>query len=233
MNPMLSAHNATCSRVIGGQPTEVHDLTVELAPGSLNIVFGPAGSGKNLMLRLLALMERTDRGEISVQEESTGDWPDAKRTDFRARQFGFVFEAPFLLPSFTVLENIAMPFFKLTAAPPEEAREQMKRVLNFVGIPDYSDSSTVGLPPWVQLRVALGRALVNNPIALFVENLDTMLRDDELIAYLELLAGTRKAFGCTVLVTALSRDLAAFGDRAIEMAGGRIVRDWKPQGLLS
>ncbi|MEI6351041.1 MAG: ATP-binding cassette domain-containing protein [Verrucomicrobiota bacterium] len=232
MDSTLFASDVSCSRVVAGQPVRVNELTLGLEPGSLNILFGPVEGGRNLVLRLLALMEQPDQGEISFQGESTQAWTEEQRTDFRSRKFGFVFEAPFLLPSFTVLENIAMPLFKLTGAPPEEAREQMDRILGFVGLSDYATSAPTDLPLWAQLRVALARALVTGPVALFVKNLDSFLREDELISFLELLAGVRRAFGTCVLVSAHHADLTSFGTRALEMAEGRIVRDWKPAGLL-
>ena len=233
MDSILSASNVCCSRTVAGQAVHVHELTVGFQPGTLNIVFGPVEGGRNLLLRLLALMERPDEGEIFLQGESTQDWTEEQRTDIRSRKFGFVFEAPFLLPSFTVLENIAMPLFKLTGAPPEEAREQMDRILGFVGLSDFASSAPTELPLWAQLRVALARALVTRPVALLVKNLDSMLRDDELISFLELLAGVRRTFGSCVLVSAHHSDLSSFGDRALEMAKGRIVHEWKPGGLLS
>ncbi len=213
--------------------SQVLEATAAFERATLNLIFGNKGSGKNLLLRLLGLMEKPDRGEIVLLGKSTRDWPDTERTEVRSRHFGFVFESPFLLPSFNVVENIAMPLFKLTGATPETAREHTTRVLEFAGLQHCSEASVEALPLWAQLRVSLARALITEPMALFVENLDTALRDDELINFLELLAAARRVFGCCIVVTAACRDLAAFGNRALEIEEGRIVRDWTPGGLLS
>ncbi len=233
MNFPLEARNVNCSRAIGAETTQLLDATVAFEPATLNILFGAKGCGKNLLLRLLGLIERPDRGEVLILGKTTQAWTEEQCTEVRSKHFGFVFEAPFLLPSFNVIENIAMPLFKLMGVPPEEAREHTTRVLDFVGMAHCAEAATETLPLWAQLRVSLARALVTTPVALFVENLDVALSDDELISFLELLATARRVFGCTVLVTATSRDLAPFGGRALEFAEGRIVRDWNPGGLLS
>ncbi len=229
----LVARNVTCSRVLGIQTLQVTGVSVEFEPRTLNIVIGDSQSGKDLLLKVLALMEAPDSGEVVLAGQSTLDWPEAKRAEVRSENFGFVFEAPFLLPSFNVMENIAMPLFKLTGLSPEEAREHTERMLEFVGMADCAECTFDQLPLWAQARVALARALVTQPVALFVENLDKMLRNDELILFLELLGVAQKAFGCCVIVTTNSKDLAAYGTRALELAEGRIVRDWTPNRMIS
>ena len=229
----LLARNVSCSRTLGCESEQLAAVTLGFEPASLNLLFGGPGSGRNLLLRLLGLIERPDSGEILVTGESTRDWTDAQCADLRNHHFGFVFEAPLLLPSFNVAENIAMPFFKLTEATPEQAREETHRVLDHVGMAEYADSAIEALPLWAQQRVALARALVTHPQAVFVENIDCLARDSELISLLELLAATRRSLGCCIIATAASRDLVHFSTRAVEMAAGRIVRDWHPGGLLS
>ena len=233
MNPPLMLRKVTCSRILGSLPTRVTDLTVEFEPGTLNVLFGGPGCGKNLLLRLLALMEAPDEGDVILRGDSTRGWSDAQRLEWRSHHFGFVFEAPFLLPSFNVIENIAMPLFKLTGVPPEEAREHTDRVLDFIEMRQYAESYTEQLPLWAQLRISLARALIIKPLALFVENVDGVLKNDELIAFLNVLSAARRNFGCCVLVTACSGDVAAFGTRCLEMAEGRVLRDWTPGGLFS
>ncbi|MCX6968307.1 MAG: ATP-binding cassette domain-containing protein [Verrucomicrobia bacterium] len=229
----LLARNITFSRTVSGAPEQLHAMTLGFEPASLHLLFGGPGSGRNLLLRLLGLLERPASGEIVITGESTRDWTEAQCTDFRSRYFGFVFEAPLLLPSFNVVENIATPYFKLTEATPEQAREETHRVLEHVGLKDYAGSAIEALPLWAQQRVALARALITRPQAIFVENIDSFARDGELISLLELLSATRRSLGCCIIATAASRDLVYFANRAVEMAEGRIVRDWRPGGLLS
>jgi len=229
----LLARNVSFSRTTGSETVRLSDVTLGFESASLNLLFGGHGSGRNLLLRLLGLLERPDAGEILIGGQSTSDWTEAQCASLRSRHFGFIFEAPLLLPTFNVAENIAMPLFKLTEATPQQAREETHRVLEHVGLADFGDSDIEALPLWVQQRVALARALVTQPQALFVEDLDTLSRDGDLISLLELLAATRRSFGCCIIATAASRDLVRFANRAVEMVEGRVVRDWQPGGLRS
>ena len=229
----LMARNVCCSRNTGSELELVDGVTLGFEPATLNLVFGKAGSGRNLLLRLLGLVERPDSGEIVITGESTCDWNSAQCAEMRDRHFGFVFEAPLLLPTFNVAENIATPLFKLTEATPDQAREETHRVLAHVGMSDYADAAVESLPLWAQQRVAIARALVMHPHALFVENIDSLSRDNHLLALLELLAATKRSLGCCIIATAASHDLVHFANRAVEMASGRVVRDWHPGGLLS
>ena len=228
----LLARNVCCSRTLGSAPERVDAVSLALEPAAIHLLWGGPGSGRNLLLRLLGLLEQPDSGEIVVEGESTRDWSEAQCAAERSRRFGFLFEAPLLIPSLNVAENIAVPYFKLTDAAPEQAREATHRVLAHVGLGDHADSAVQALPLWAQQRVALARALVLHPQALFVENIDLLFRDGELISMLELLAATRDALGCCIVATAASRDLVHFANRAVEMAAGRIVGDVHPGGLI-
>lgn len=232
MDSLLARH-LSASRPTASGPEQVVDVTLGFEPASLNVIFGGPCSGRNLLLRLLGLLERPEAGEILVGGESTREWTEAQCASVRSRHFGFVFEAPLLLPSFNVAENIAMPLFKLTEASPQQAREETHRVLAHVGMADYGESTVDALPLWAQQRVALARALVLHPQTLIVENLDRLSHDGDLISLLELLNITRRTLGCCIVATAASRDLVHFGTRAVEMAEGRVVKDWQPGGLLS
>lgn len=229
----LLARNVTASRSTGSAPERIEGLTLGFEPATLNLLFGPPESGRNLLLRLLGLLERPEAGEIVVTGASTQGWDAAQCAYLRNRHFGFVFETPLLLPAFNVAENIAMPFFKSTESNPEEAREATRRVLALVGMEEEAGTDVEELTEEAQQRVALARALVLRPQALFVENLDTLARDSALIGLLDLLATTRHSEGCCIIATARSTDLVRFADRAVEMAAGAVVRDWRPGSLLS
>lgn len=227
----VSALNVSGSNPAGEPVERVCGVSLGFEPASLNLLYGGAGSGCGLLWRYLGLLERPASGEIFITGQSTQGWSDAECIETRSRHFGFIFEAPLLVPSFNVAENVALPFFKLTQAAPGQVREATVRVLEHVGLADAAEESVEALPLWAQMRVALARALVLHPQAIFVEAIDTLLRDRELISILELLSATRRTLGCCIVATAAHADVAHFATRAVEMAGGRVVRDWKPGGL--
>ncbi len=229
----LELCRATGSRTLGGETAQLHEATLAFEPATLNLLFGPRHCGKNVLLRLLGLLETPLSGEVCVLGRSTAGWSEADRTEVRSRHFGFVFESPFLLPSFNVVENVAMPYFKLTGEAPDKAREQTDRALSFVGMQECAEAAVESLSLEAQWRVSLARALVTSPLALFVENIDHTLRDDALIHFLELLSAVRRVYNCCVVVSATARDLSAFCTRAVELEAGHIIHDWQPGGLLS
>lgn len=233
MPSTLVARNVSCSRVSGAETEQILDLNVAFEPATLNLLLGPAQGGKALLLRLLGLLAEPSRGSIEALQQSTEGWSETERREFRNRHFGFVFESPFLLPSFSVVENIAMPFFKLTNADPQTARDRTREVLRFTGLGQCEEIEADKLPLPLQLRVSLARALVSGPSAILIENLDRFLREEELVCFLELLASVRHTYGCCLIVTGTARDLAPFANRALEISDGRITRDWNPGGLLS
>lgn len=233
MPPTLVARNISCSRVCGAETEQIVDLSVAFEPATLNLLFGPEHGGKALLLRVLGLLQEPSRGEVTVLKQSTDGWDETQRREFRNRHFGFVFQSPFLLPSFTVVENIAMPLLKLTGAGPEQARQLTRGLLALTGLTPCEQIEADRLPLALQLRVAVARALAVKPAVIFVENLDSFLRNEELISFLELLAAVRQRFQCCLIATASSRELAPYANRAIEIADGRIARDWNPGGLLA
>jgi lipoprotein-releasing system ATP-binding protein len=136
---------------------------------------------------LLGLLEAPDSGEVWFEGQPTAQMTDDSRAALRTRKCGYVFASPFLLSAFTVLENIAMPIFKVCQLNPEQARDRTEDLMEFTGLGDLASAHEVPQP--LRHRVALARALASQPTALFVENLDTLLPDSELEPFRDLLHG--------------------------------------------
>src|SRR5688572_6865236 len=92
----------------------VHGFDAAFAAGRFHLLRGPAGCGKNLILRWLGLLQPTEDGDVFVEGSATRELSEETRADLRTQRFGFVFTAPFLLNTFTVIENVAMPLFKVS-----------------------------------------------------------------------------------------------------------------------
>jgi lipoprotein-releasing system ATP-binding protein len=201
------------------------DLSLTIEPGGLNLLTGDDGCGKNLLLRIFGLLERPQRGEVFFQGAPTTELGDDARTDVRNRRFGYVFSAPFLLGSFSAIENVAMPLFRIARVDPLAARVRSEALLDFVGLGHASKSRVDELPPCQQLRVALARSLVNEPAALFVEDLDRDERTDASGSFTALLRQTASRFGATVVATARRDFCPGEHDRRIVLAAGRVESD--------
>jgi lipoprotein-releasing system ATP-binding protein len=178
-----------------------------------------------MLLRLLGLLESPDAGDVILSGVPVGSLTAESQADLRARRFGFVFAAPFLLSSFTVIENVAMPLFKISQVSPEEARRRTEEILAFVGLGDVAEASVDDLSTDAQYRAALARSLVHAPPILLVEELDNALAGDELCRFTDLLRRASGEFGATVVATASPALPCKPSDRILEIAGGLIQRD--------
>lgn len=201
----------------------MRDLSLAIEPRTFNVLNGPHGSGKNLLLRLLGLLETPDAGEIFLHDAPTRRLDAQVRAGIRNQHFGFMFADPFLLPSLSVLENIAMPLLKISASSTDEAHSRTAALLRFVELPEHGGRLVESLGNAERQRVSLARALVNQPEMLLVENLDESLSGTELESFWELLRRVIGEFGITVLSTAAAS--ASTSSRVIEMTRGGIARD--------
>lgn len=226
----IAAREVICSRP--GQvpaPGRVSGVCAEFGPGPAALVFGPPGAGKSLLLRVLGLMERPDSGDVELDGQPTRALDEASRAGIRSQRFGYVFGAPHLLPSLNVIENIAVPLFKVHGVNPAEARERTEALLARAGIPGVSGKAPDALGRSESLRVALVRALVHGPDALLVELLGQDTDPGEQADFAALAA--EMARGITMVVAASSDALAPLFARALRMEGGRILEDQKRENL--
>jgi len=203
----------------------VRVLTATFAPGRFHILRGPTGGGKAVLLRLLGLLQAPEAGELFVLGSPTRALREDVRAELRTQRFGFVFSAPFLLSSFSVIENVAMPLFKVSQVTPEEARRRTETLLAFVGLAESAEATVEELSPLAQYRVAVARGLINEPSFLLVENLDGALAGGDLHAFVELLHRVGEAFGTTIIATASPALPLLWPHRVLDIADGVINGD--------
>ncbi len=194
-----------------------------IAPrGHLTVLRGGHASGKELLLRLLGLLEMADEGDVLVRGSSFSELSDSARAELRRHHFGYLFAAPFLLPAFTVIENVVMPMFKLLDSEPAEARQRAEELLAFVGVSQYEQERAGDLPHFKQRCVALARALATNPEVLIVEELDSDLQVDQHRHFSRLLRTACQQWGTTVIASVSPQWLAAVGDHVYEVSRGQL-----------
>lgn len=200
-------------------------ISTAFSTGRLHILRGANGSGKTALFRFAGLLEHPAEGEVSINGSATCGLTEEVRTELRTQRLGFAFAAPFLLSSFSVIENVAMPLFKISQVDPDEARRRTEAILEFVGLATSVEARVEDLEPPAQYRVAIARGLVNEPAALLVEELDGVLAGTELEEFADLLRKAAATFGTAIIATA-SPDLKTQpGDRVLEISNGVIARD--------
>jgi ABC-type lipoprotein export system ATPase subunit len=221
-HPPLELRGITCIR---NEDAPLREITLSFAAACFHVVLGEPRSGKHVLLRLLGLLESPDAGDVILSGIPVRSPTAESQADLRARRFGFVFAAPFLLSSFTVIENVAMPLFKVSQVSPEEARRRTEAILAFVGLGPFAEASVDDLSIDAQYRAALARGLVHEPPILLVEELDHTLAGDELCRFTDLLRRASGEFGVTVVATASPALACKPSDRIIEIAGGVVQRN--------
>jgi ABC-type lipoprotein export system ATPase subunit len=205
--------------------TGVSGISTTFAGGRLHLLRGTPEGGKAALWRFAGLLERPAAGEVFIHGGSTESMSEEARTELRTQRFGFVFAVPFLLSSFSVIENVAMPLFKISHVGPEEARRRTEALLDFVGLDECAEMVVDELSPLAQYQVAVARGLVNEPAALLIENLDGVLAGTELSTHLELLRNVASAFGTAIIATASPDLKPGIGDRVLDVIDGAIARD--------
>jgi len=205
--------------------TAVNGISTTFSAGRLHILRGAADSGKTALFRFAGLLESPAEGEVLVSGAATHGLNEDARTEIRTQRLGFVFAAPFLLGSFSVIENVAMPLFKISQVDPDEARRRTESLLEFVGLSEAMKAQVDELAPAAQYHVSIARGLINTPVALLVENLDGVLAGQELEDFTEMLRKAAAAFGPAIVATA-SPDMKALpADRVLDIEHGGIARD--------
>lgn len=200
------------------------DITLDLYPGEIVAMVGSSGSGKSTLLHIAGLLERPSEGEILLNGVSTWKLNDQKRTAIRLNQVGFVYQFHHLLPEFTALENVMMPQI-IQMKNKKGATDKALKLLTSLGLKDRATHRPSRLSGGEQQRVAVLRALVNDPQILFADeptgNLDetsAKMVFDELIA----LVRQRKI---AALIATHDLSLAKKMDRIVHLRHGVLKED--------
>ncbi|WP_369125351.1 ABC transporter ATP-binding protein [Catenulispora pinisilvae] len=199
-------------------------VSLGLPYGTFTAVMGPSGSGKSTLLNCASGLERADSGRIVIggQELDTSD--ETAATRFRRGRIGFVFQAFNLLPTLTVWQNVLLPArIAGTAVDKRRARALLERV----GLADRLNHRPAELSGGQQQRVAIARAIVNRPALLFADEPTGALDSARAAEVLMLLGESVREFGQTVVMVTHDPVAAAYADRVLFLADGRIVEEMR------
>jgi len=220
---VVVAHELT--RVFGKGETAVHALrgvSLGVEPAKLTAVMGPSGSGKSTLMHLLAALDEPSGGYVTIAGTRLGELSDTQVTRLRREHIGFIFQFFNLLPMLTAEENIALPL-TLGGQKPDPAFFQ--DLLDKVGLQDRLTHRPSELSGGQQQRVAIARALVSRPSVVFADeptgNLDSRTGAD----ILDLLRGSVKDYGQTLVMVTHDARAAATADRILFLADGLIVKE--------
>lgn len=190
--------------------------------GEIVSIVGPSGSGKSTLLHILGTLDKPDRGEVFLHQTNITILNGNKLAGFRNRHIGFVFQFHHLLPEFSALENVCIPGW-LGSKTKNEIKERAEQLLNLLGLSERFENKPNQLSGGEQQRVAVARALINQPDIVLADeptgNLDTANAKELHQLFFDL----RKKFNQTFLIVTHNEELAHLSDRTLTMKDGKII----------
>jgi ABC-type lipoprotein export system ATPase subunit len=201
----------------------VEEIDLSIDRGQFVIITGRSGSGKTTLLNLVSGLTRPTAGEVLLEDAAVWRLPDAEQSQLRNRRLGFVFQFPSLMPTLTSLENVMLPTIMEPAEQKAAIRERAEHLLRQVGLADKLDAYPRQLSGGQQQRVVIARSLINEPDLLLADEPTSDLDEKTEHEIMALIQQIHEEMDFTILLVTHSRELAAFGNRALRMAAGRIV----------
>ena len=196
-------------------------LDLIIYKGEVVSIVGPSGAGKTTLLQIMGTLDKADGGQVWIDGTEVGKLGEKELSAFRNRRIGFVFQFHQLLPEFTALENVMMPAL-IGGMHHTEARRKAKEMLALLGLADREEHKPAELSGGEKQRVAVARALMNDPAVIFADEPSGSLDSRNKEELHQLFFDLRNRLGQTFVIVTHDESLAQLTDRTIHMVDGRI-----------
>ena len=196
------------------------DLTVN--KGEVACIIGASGAGKSTLLQIIGTLEKADKGQIFIDNQDINKLNSKNLAAFRNKKIGFVFQFHHLLPEFTALENICIPAY-IAGISKKEATEKAMQLLDYLNLTDRKDHKPSMLSGGEQQRIAVARALINDPAIILADEPSGNLDSQSAKELHELFFNLRNRTGQTFIIVTHNPQLAEMADRTVTMKDGAIV----------
>ena len=197
-------------------------VNVIIRKGEVISIVGASGAGKTTLLHILGTLDKADQGQLEINGTRISGLSDKKLAEFRNRNIGFVFQFHHLLPEFTALENVCIPAF-IAGTSKQKAEEKAKELLAYLGLGQRMDHKPSALSGGEQQRVAVARALINDPAVVLADEPSGNLDSGNARELHQLFFSLREKFNQTFIIVTHNEELADMADRKLVMIDGNIV----------
>ncbi|MBL7928123.1 MAG: ABC transporter ATP-binding protein [Bacteroidia bacterium] len=205
-----------------GRLQVLNGISIEISKGEIISIVGPSGAGKSTLLQLIGTLDKPDSGCIFIGVSEVGKMNAKQLAAFRNRKIGFIFQFHHLLPEFTAIENVMMPAL-IAGLNKTDSWQQAKKLLDKLGLSARMEHKPSELSGGEQQRVAVARALINNPEVVLADEPSGNLDTENAKSLHNLFFDLRKNTGQTFIIVTHNEELAEMADRKLEMRDGRIL----------
>ena len=214
---MITATNINKSY---GQLHVLRDISLEIRQGEVVSIVGPSGAGKTTLLQILGTLDCPDSGTLRYGDTEVSKLKEKELARFRNEHIGFVFQAHHLLPEFTALENVCIPAL-IRGVPMKEASARAMELLAFMKVDHRASHKPQAMSGGEQQRVAVARALMNQPLAVLADEPSGNLDSQHARELHELFFRLREQYHQTFVIVTHNEELAAMADRKITIIDGK------------
>ena len=214
-----------------GQLEVLKGIDLDIQPHEVVSIVGPSGAGKTTLLQIMGTLYKPDQGTVEIAGENVLDLSAKKLSRFRCEHLGFVFQFHQLLPEFTAVENVMIPGM-IARRPNSEIKKRALELLDFMGLADRATHKPAELSGGEKQRVAVARALMNNPNVILADEPSGSLDSHNKEELHKLFFRLRDELGQTFVIVTHDEGLASLTDRTIHMIDGRIHLDTSEQATL-
>ncbi|MDD3659866.1 MAG: ABC transporter ATP-binding protein [Lachnospiraceae bacterium] len=207
------------------QTQVLYDISLNFEAGSFNSIIGQSGSGKSTLLNIMGTLDRPTTGNVLIKGVNVNEMTDNELADIRNILIGFVFQFHYLLPEFTAIENVLMPYRIRNQKVTKEVRSKAEEYMELVGLSQVRNNPSSKMSGGQQQRTAIARALINNPSLILADEPTGNLDSDSTENIYELMRDINQKLGTTFIIITHDRRIAEKADRIVEIKDGRINLD--------
>ncbi len=205
----------------------LHDVSFNVETGSFNSIIGQSGSGKSTLLNIIGTLDKPTTGDVIINGKSTLTMNANQLAEYRNSMIGFVFQFHYLLPEFTALENVLIPYRIQHGRIDKAAREKADELMDLVGLNKVKNNLATKMSGGQQQRTAIARALINQPKMILADEPTGNLDSDSTEMIYDLLRKINEELKTTFIIITHDRRIAEKADRIIEIKDGKVNLDIK------